>query len=672
MSNFSSSNLTSPTNALTGGNFSGCWECPDGTVFEGDSGLGALETLTKNIMAKTPMRFNGPKFPLGELPTKKASSPRLGGEDGTVLYNFHIPNIEEYMMYDVEGSEAVQEKLVGANGICGPEEMMISMFDLSSIGCNPPRGKGGVMGKDFAGISRKAAPLEMGPFCVTQFQNFDHLAEIFSLMMDEYPNAAMQMLTLQRIRDFVANSHRLAACSSGQTGPDFSAHFFKHRPDSAGNIHWLFEFIDQIVAEADSNRRDGFKICMSARLWKHWIREEAARLGVNIELAPCELYKQIPNCTIHMENEGMFKLKTERSNVTVTVYLEADPVYVIDRQVGVDQYEWQFQPWFISRPGDDSRPGEAGGLVRRKNPLYGKACNLCPEGEGSLTEFVFMYQEDESHCYEAFPSNPFAGTEGFASNVRTDLQDLWGSMKMDMFFGTEVDEYFLKPLFKGHHTCPSNIDRTWFAGRMWFGEQTRLLNKYAQGVAAFKVPFTGEVTGTVECCPVEAFKTPIVLSAKETQVGPPLCVEAQEVEPGEAGCIKPSCELTFQVPPEGETTEILVPLRRADGVVGELTVSWTVVDDTAVNGSDFTLDATGDVTFPEGVTEACVPIEVAGAACTENGDCKKFSLSWSGEDICESACTSTEVRLLIPKCAEDGCDVCDEATTGEAQGSGAE
>src|SRR5690606_13902578 len=63
---------------------SGCLSCPDGSRVSGDDGLSALETLAKNIMVLNTPEFDGPKYPLSELPTKQAQSQLLGGDDYTI------------------------------------------------------------------------------------------------------------------------------------------------------------------------------------------------------------------------------------------------------------------------------------------------------------------------------------------------------------------------------------------------------------------------------------------------------------------------------------------------------------------------------------------------------------------------------------------------------------
>ena len=669
MSQLDWSTVSSSGDLLTGGNYSGCLTCPDNHVVQGDQGLGALETLAKNILTKPPRDYTGPNFPLSEMRTKEAKTRRIGGEDGTVHYSVGFPNIEDYAMYDPTGFEEVVDRTITANGICGPEQMQSAMFDLSSIACNPPRGRGMVMGKDFSPITSRMAPLELGPFCVTQFQNFDHLMQIFEQLEESYPMTAKHIMNLHRIREFIDNNRNLAAACAGDVAPDFNPFYFKNRPNSAGNIHWFFEAIEAIVSRVDSSKRHMFKACMSNRIWKHWMRQEAERLGVNIETNLAQLYEATKSYSIYM-NDGKpdsLTLFTERSNCKIQISLTHDPVYVIDEKTGQDCYEWRFQPWYVTRPGDDTRAGESAGFVQEKNPDYGRACSSCPDGEASLTEFIMIYMEDESHCYEAYPTNPFRGTAAFRDNVSEDLSSLYGGMEMKYYFGNDVDQYFLEPLFGNLSErgigCPSNIDNTWFAGRMLFGERTRFMNKYASGVLAVKMPFVGEALEQVACCPVQPAKPDEKYLPKEPMTGPPDCVEVEPVEPGEPGCLRPKCDITVGVPAEGEEIELLIPVRRVEGSTGPLQINWTACDDTAENTTDYLVDAAGTINFPEGVMEACIPVRVPGKPCGETSDCLKFIIKWEAGDgvLCDDACLETEVKLIIPACAVDECEPCERA-----------
>ncbi len=625
---------------------SGCLTCPDGSRVSGDDGLSALETLAKNIMVLNTPEFDGPKYPLSELPTKQAQSQLLGGDDYTIRYDYHIPNLHEIGMYNPNPTRQLAERVIEAVNNCGPEAIISNAYDMASIGCNPPRGRTGVMGKDVAPIISQAAPLEMGPFCVTMFQNQDHLAQMFRRMEAHYPNAALQVLNYNKIRQFIGSCYNLASATAGSKKPRFNAYQFIDRPSSVGTIEWFSEALDHISAFATS--RDNWRVSMSRRLFKRWMLDYAKKHDVTINVDFSGLNQQVGNYIVQGNGGDSVTLITDRLNTRYTIEFTKDPIYVTDNQVGSEAYEWQFQPWFITRPGDDVRSGEAAGYVRDKNPNYGAACSACPDGYQSLSELILIYN-DEYIQYEAFPNSPFAGLG--LEHLSTDLQNLWASMQFRYYFGSEVDEYFLKPLFGGVGNCPSNIDNTWFAGRMWFAFRQRILRARAAGALLVKVP-RPEMTNEAEAdCLLDEYPEPIVLTPRAPEQGSRECVEAEGEPLDPSGHLRPACYLSVVRGEEDQTIEVEV--ERREGLGGELSASYATANGTATAGTDYTTKS-GALPFDEGQVRRVVEIVVKGAPCVdaEEATTKRFVINWTGSDLGDGVCVQTVIDIQDRVCGD--------------------
>lgn len=627
---------------------SGCLTCPDGSRISGDQGLSALETLAKNIMVLNTPEFDGPKYPLAELPTKQASSAHSDADNHTIRYDYHIPNIHEIGMHNPNPSRTLADRVIEAVNNCGPDAIVSNAFEMSSMGCNPPRGRTGVMGKDVAPIISAAAPLEMGPFCVTMFQDFDHLSQVFKRMEAHYPNAAMQILNYNKIRNFVGSCYNLASAVAGTRDPRFNPYQFIDRPNSTGSLEWFMSAVDRITSFATS--RDNWRVSMSRRVFKNWMLQYAADHGVTINADFSNLNQQVGSYNIQSNGVDSVSLITDVHNTKITIDFTKDPIYVTDNQIGASSYEWNFQPWFITRPGDDVRSGQAAGYVRDKNPDYGFACSACPDGMQSLSELILIYN-DEYIQYEAFPKSPFADL-GMLDGLSTDLQNLWASMQMRFYFGSEVDEYFLKPLFSGTGNCPSNIDNTWFAGRMWFAFRQRILRARAAGALLVKVPPSGGLLTETSSCLQEAYPDPIVLTAREPQQGSRECVVVDEEEISDpAGELRPAC--SFSVTATGENQTIQIEVERRDGLAGALELDYTMTEGTATAPEHYT-DASGSLDFAEGQTRRVLNVVIKAQDCVDAEDAgtKRFYINWTGAGLGEDACTQTVVDIHDHVCGE--------------------
>jgi hypothetical protein len=638
-------NANSPTVSRLVG--SGCLACPDGSRVAGDDGLSALETLAKNIMVLKTPEFDGPKYPLAEIPTKEAQSQHMGGDDYTVQYSYHIPGLHEIGMLNPNPVRTLANRVTNAVNGCGPEAIISSAFDMASVGCNPPRGRTGVMGKDASPIISRIAPLEMGPFCITMFQNQDHLQQMFRAMEAHYPNAAMQVLGYQKIRDFVASNHNLASATAGSYSPRFNPYQFIDRPDSVGSIDWFMEAIDTITSYATS--RDNWRVNMSRRLFSYWMEKYAASKNVTLNMDFSSINNTVGNYIIQANSGDSVTLITKRLNTKITIEFTRDPIYVTDNQVDEDAYEWQFQPWFVTRAGDDTRSGEAAGYVREKNPKYGAACEACPDGNQSLSELILIYN-DEYISYEAFPKSPFAGLG--LEHLSTDLQALWGSMEMRYYFGAEVQEYFLNPLFASTGNCPSNIDNTWFAARMWFAFRQRILRKRAAGALLVKVPNDNMVNVAQGECLQPAYPDPIVLTNREPQLGARECVTVDEgaiIDP--AGHLRPACAVTVAATGEDQVVEIEV--ERRDGLSGALALTYTMTEGTGTAPEHYTTGS-GSLGFLEGQTRRVLNVTIKAQDCVaaESAGTKRFTINWAGAGLGENVCTETIVDILDHVCGD--------------------
>lgn len=639
-------NANSPTVSRLVG--SGCLTCPDGSRVSGDAGLSALETLAKNIMVLNRMEFDGPRYPLSELPTKQAQSSLLGGDDYTIDYSYHIPNLHEIGMHDPTPSRTKATRVMEAFNNCGPTAVLSNAWDMSSIACAPPRGQTGVMGKDVSPIISRMAPLELGPFCISMFSNMDHLAQTFRAMEAEYPKAAMNILAYHKIRNFVGSSHNLASAVAGTYTPRFSQFQFIDRPTSSGTIQWFMDAIDRISAYASS--RDGWKVSMSRRLFRYWMLKYAKDNDVTLNVDFASINQQVGSYLIQANGQDSVSLITDRLNTKFTIEFSKDPIYVTENEVDEEVYEWNFQPWFITRPGDDTRNGEAAGYVREKNPDYGAACSPCDDGYQSLSELILIYN-DEYLQYEAFGKSPFAEVGGL-DHLSTDLQALWGSMEMRYYFGSEVDEYFLRPLFSGVGNCPSNIDNTWFAGRMNFAFRQRILRKRAAGALMVKVPNDNVALEATNGCLQSVYPDPIVMTARDPQLGSRECVVVDEEEATDAtGYLRPACSYNLVAP--AENTVIEVEVERRDGLSGTLELDFATSAGTATAGTHYTT-ASGSIDFEEGQTRRVALITILGQDCVDAEDAttRRFVINWTGTGLGEEVCEQTIIDIADRVCGD--------------------
>lgn len=626
---------------------SGCLTCPTGSRVAPDDGLGALETLAKNVLTLNSREFDAPDFPLSELPVKAAQSKLIGGDDVTTEYDYHIPNLQDIVMHNPNPTREVASRVVDAMNNCGPDSIASTMMDMSSLFCNPPRGKTGVMGKDSAPITSAAVPLEMGPFCVTQFQNFDHLAAAFRRMEAYYPNALMQIINYQKMRDFVGSCYNLGAATAGSTKPRWNEFAFGDRPNSVGSLTWFSEAIDHIVAFASS--REGWSVSMSRRLWRRWVEDYAKAKGVTLNADIAMLNQQIGEYYLKANSASEVTLTTDRRNITITINLNKEPVYIVDNQIGSNLFEWNFQPYWQTRAGDDARSGEAAGYVRDMNPDYGSACSSCADGMQSLSEMIFIYN-GESHCYEAFPENPFAGMEGL-SDLNASVQAIVGSMNLRYYFGAEVQRYFLDPLYAvAGKSCPLNIDNTWFAGRIWAAFRQRLLRKRASGALLVKVPNDGMKNTEEIACAQEEYPTPIIVNSATLEGGSRECVPEPDAPTDPTGCLRPPAYYTIVRPEEDTVIELEVD--RVSGLAGTPEVDYATSDGTATEPDDYTA-AAGTLAFVEGQTRGVVEITIKGGACVESDPgTSQLVVDWSGDDICDGANTQTIIYIEDRLCAD--------------------
>lgn len=627
---------------------SGCLSCPDGSRVAPDDGLMALETLAKNIMVLKRPEFEGPTYPLQELPTKATTSPLLGGDDYAVDYSYHIPKLHEIGMHNPNPNRTKNSKFMNAGQNCGVETLESNGFDVSSIACNPPRGVTGVMGKDISPIQSWMAPLEMGPFCTAGYQNFDHLVQSFAAMEREYPKAAMNIVNYHKIREFINSNQNLAAATAGSRTARFSQYQFVDRPNSVGSIEWFMDALDRIASYSSS--RDNWRVSMSRRLFTRWMRDYARANNVVLNLDFASMNQQVGSYLFQASSPNEISLITIRLNTKFTITFDRDPIYVIDQEVDEGAYEWNFQPWFVSRPGDDTRSGESAGFVREKNPDYGAACADCPDGMNSLSELILIYN-DEYLQYEAFPKSPFAGVG--LEHLSTDLQALWGSMEMKYYFGSDVDVHFFQPMLAATGRCPSNIDNTWFAGRMNFAFRQRILRKRAAGALLVKVPQMEYTLETAGGCLTEERPEPIVLSAREPQYGARECVVASEediVDP--VGELRPACSAEITATDAVQVIEIEV--ERRDGLSGPLSLAYTMTEGTATAPEHYTT-ASGNLNFLEGQTRRVLNVAIAAQDCVaaEDAGTKRFTINWTGAGLGDAVCETTVIDIHDNVCDEE-------------------
>jgi hypothetical protein len=215
-----------------------------------------------------------------------------------------------------------------------------------------------------------------------------------------------------------------------------------------------------------------------------------------------------------------------------------------------------------------------------------------------------------------------------------------------------VDVHFFQPMLAATGYCPSNIDNTWFAGRMQFAFRQRILRKRAAGALLVKVPqmeYTLEAAGG---CLTEERPDPIVLTPREAQYGARECIVAPESDGDDpAGALYPAC--SFSVTATDADQVIEVEVERRDGLAGALALTYTMTEGTATAPEHYT-DASGALNFAEGQTRRVLSITIKAQDCVDAEDAgtKRFTINWAGAGLGDEVCETTIVDIHDHVCGE--------------------
>jgi len=583
----------------------GCIQCPEGHSFTSDEALGTLERVTNKVLLEGWKDFEGPQFPLRGLPVRTATSSQLTGLSSvrhTAGYS-NMQRIKHFNPTPALDTFNVSHELIQR---CGGNIAMATMLaNTNSIGCAPPFGVTGFTGKRRYYRDSFTNVLNIGPFCITNF--IDH--QDFRGGMDAYQRAAIKASALateyEKMRRFVDMSHRNGAAVAGTYRPTFGAANFRDVPDSAGSFEWLINAIETGLG-GEINRTEPVTVSVSQQLLEYWVKKYVADTGNDVNIQ-----QQIDWSTVMVQAEGYqgqfaggkFSLVSKRTNRRINIQVnDVTPVYVEVTKTGPSQGEWGFQNFYLEELGDDPEEGQGSGVFQTFNPFYGDP-ETCEGSEKRLCEMIFIHTGRAFH-YESFPTNPL----GWAMpQVETNLANLWGSTRIEWFTGCEVDIYFLNKINEGlagtGAPCLNNRDKTWFAGVIKNGMQVvedepREMMTLLVALPSAQTPLErAEVLTSVEP------NAPIVITSQPSE-DPKICTAfdtGTSPDAEGAGHMVAPERLNFNLGADSRTVSVV--LQRVGGTNGSLTVPFTIVEGTALEGSaagDHFTRANGNIVFADG------------------------------------------------------------------------
>lgn len=596
----------------------GCLSCPAGSAFTSDVALNTLERVTNNVLREGVLDFNMPNFPLADREIRAAQFQQMS-INSKVRHHVFFDEVHRTKWYNpmpsLETFTVTRELLAQCNGDLATARMLANS---NSIGCAPPRGARGISGKDRYTSTAATAVFELGPFCVTDFLE----AYDFAMMLDAYKRAAIEAsgmaLEYEKIRRFVEMSRNNGSAVAGTTSPQFFESTFGHIPNSPGSIEWLLNAIDKGIG-GEINPNVMVNVSMSPQTFQYYIEKFARdhNIAANFLTEPGQFRLQTQAyITAFDEKNGSlgFTMQSRRTGRKIRLDTTKTPVYVEFTRNG-NAGEWAFQRYFVTQLGDDAETNQANGFRREMNTAYGDACAVeyCPGAHKVLAELLLIDVPGAFH-YEAFPTNPL-GTQ-IASGVQTNLNNLWGATEIMWHFGTAVDLYWLKPMNEqlaaienANPPCFSNIDNTWFAGRLKVGCQFVEDSPRQMMTLAIKVPSHMSVIEKSECCLPSDPPAAISITAEPGR-DPRICTQipAVEADADAAGCMIAPKRMSFQLP-SNENLVVAVQFQRRNGLDGTLTVPFTIVNGTATEGAagtDHFLRADGNIVFADGEDTALV------------------------------------------------------------------
>lgn len=585
----------------------GCLSCPTGYAYTADAAISSLERVTNNILKEGVKDWRMPMFPLAGMEVRAAQSQQMTG-NRRIRHHVFYENVHRTKWYNPTPSQEVFEVtkrlLAQCNGDLATARLLANS---NSIGCAPPRGPRGVSGKDSYSQDAATTVFELGPFCVTDYLE---LME-FQLVLEAYKraaiNAAGMALEYEKMRRYVSMSRVNGAAVAGTTVARFFNGTFGDIPDSPGSLEWLANSIDNgIGGEIPPGTQ--VEVNVSRQLYQYWLEKFKKDHDIVMNLDIANFAQQIKGFQTSFDNEGGFIMQSRRTNRRIRISTTKEPVYVEVSKNTDDTGEWDFQPYFVTELGDDTDTTQANGYRQSLNTQYGDACTRCDGEQKRLAEMIFIHAPGAFH-YEAFPTNPLATQ--IASDVEANLQRLWGATEIMWSFGTDVDLYYLKPmndmLAGTGAPCFSNIDKTWFAGRIKTGLQFVEEDPRQMMTLLVAVPGNQSVTEKSECCLPSEFPASVTLTPRPGD-DPKLCDDIPAgvtADDAPAGTMRAPKRLQFQLPAVDNKT-VSVIFERRDGSEGTLTVPFTIIADTALEGAagtDHFLLADGNIVFADGETE---------------------------------------------------------------------
>lgn len=585
----------------------GCLSCPSGYAYGADTAINTLERVTNNVLTLGYKDYNMPRFPLAGLPVQAARTNQLTGIRRVRPHVF-FENVHRAKWYSPVPEAVTFDTMRKLIDQCGGSVATARLIaNSNSIGCAPPRGPRGVSGKDALFQDAATTVFELGPFCITDFLEL----EGFQSHLNAYKAAAIKAtgmaLEYEKIRRFVSMSKVNGAAVAGTTKPRFSASTFSDIPNSPGSLEWLANAIDSGIG-GEIRHGTQVEVNVSRQLFQYWLEKFKKDHDIIMNLDIANFSMQIKGFITSFDGPDGFIMQSKRTNRKIRISTTADPVYVEIYKNVDGTAEWDFQPYYVTEVGDDSDITQANGFRQSMNTQYGEACAVCDGESKRLAEMIMIHTSEAFH-YEAFPTNPLAAN--IPGDVETNLQRLWGATEMNWFFGADVDLYYLKQLNEmiagTGAPCFSNIDKTWFAGRIKTGLMFVEDDPRQMMTLLVAVPGESSVIEKSECCLPAEYPEAVTITPRPGD-DPLLCEKlpdgvSEDAEP--AGCMRLPKRAEFQLPASGNRTVSLF-FERRDGSNGTLTVPYTVVEGTALEGATgtdhFVLSA-GNIVFADGETE---------------------------------------------------------------------
>lgn len=601
----------------------GCLDCPPGHYVGKDTALDVIERVTNQILTQGFKDFSPPKFPLSGVPIKAPTNQYMAS-NSRIKYSVGFPNIHKLQSFDPMPAPTSYDVTAELINKCGGSIATAQLVaNANSLGCAPPLGAGGVMGKRRYHQQAFTQTITMGPFCVTDYLERRDFADALMAYKTAAIRASGMGLEYEKMRRFVDMSLRNSSAIAGQTRPRFTASTFDAIPSSPGSLEWVLNAVEMgLGAEVDHNV--GITVTVSPQVLKFWIEQYAKQHDVPLTTSFGDMRMAVQGYVASFEG-GSFKMKSLKTAREVTFSTDFRPVYTefYQTQEGAD---WDFQPYFLLEQGDDSFTDSADGFFQTFNPNYGDADAYleCQGEQRKLCELIFVHYN--AFEYQSFPTNPL-GTS-IAPGVETNLNNLWGSTGIQWHFGLEVERYFLdrinSALVGTGAPCLNNRKKTWFAGELSNGMQIVELEPRQMMCLAVQVPYSDTPLAASEaliaCSPPDA----IVVGAAPTEA-PKVCIAVPDVDGPDAedeGCFYAPKKLTFALPCDENLSVALLMRRDTLNVNGALTVPFSVTEGTALEGTagtDHFRLASGNLVFADGADYATLTI-VLHPVAREDGD----------------------------------------------------